>query len=169
MIGIIGDELDSLSIIESISKKYPQINIYFSKMNTKEEEKIKTLKSKNCKIIILSKTSKKLRENYEDIFFVSIERKIKQDFFLFPEDLICKALITNNINKIEEIFKKIEISKSKKILLKSPKLLWIKSLIKKRYNNEIISINDILLEEISKIIKDNNLNPQENGIRSMIM
>ncbi len=169
MIGIIGDELDSLSIIESISKRYPQINIYFSKMNTKEEEKIKVLKSKKCKIIILSKTSKKLKENYEDIFFVSIERKIKQDFFLFPEDLICKALITNNINKIEEIFKKIEISKNKKILLKSPKLLWIKSLIKKRYNNEIISINDILLEEISKIIKDNNLNPQENGIRSMIM
>ena len=41
--------------------------------------------------------------------------------------------------------------------------------IKKVYKNEIVNITDILLEEINKIIEEKDLNPKENGVRSILM
>ena len=169
MIGIISDELDGFCILEHISKKYPKINIYLCKMNDKVEEKVKKLKKNNCKIIILPKEEQTIKEKYKEINFISIERKIKENCFQFEEDIICQEIEKGNIKKIKEIVKKANISEQTKILLKSPKMLWIKDLIEDFYKNEIISIPDLLLEEISKIIKEKKLNPNEEGIRNILI
>ncbi len=169
MIGIISNELEGFCILERISKKYPNINIYLCKMNGKIEEKIKILKSKKCKIIILPKEEENIKEKNKEINFISIERKINKNCFHFEEDIICKEIEKGNIKKIEEIVKNANILKQEKILLENPKMLWIKDLIEKNYKNEIITISDLLLEEISKIIEEKKLNPKETGIRSILI
>lgn len=169
MIGIISDELEGFCILEYISKKYPDINIYLCKKNDKVEEKIKILKSKKCKIIILPKEEQDIKEKYKEISFISIKRKRKENCFQFKENIICTEIEKGNIKKIEEIVKKANVSKQTKILLENPKMLWIKGIIEKNYKNEIITIPDLLLEEISKIIKEKKLNPKEKGIRSILI
>lgn len=169
MIGIISNELEGFSIIEQINRKYPKINIYLCKTNENLEEQIKTLKNKKCKIIILPKEDKKITEKYTEISFISIEKNIEQQFILFEEKMLCKAIDIGNTEKIEQIIKNTKISKNGKILLRNPKMLWIKDLIKKVYKNEIVNITDILLEEINKIIEEKDLNPKENGVRSILM
>ena len=169
MIGIISDELEGFCILEQISKKYPKINIYLCKRNDKVEEKVKILKRKNCKIIILPKEEQTIKEKYKEINFISVDRKIKEKCFQFEEDIICQEIEKGNIKKIEEIVKKANISEQTKILLKSPKMLWIKNLIENVYKNEMISNPDLLLEEISKIINEKKLNPNEEGIRNILI
>ena len=169
MIGIISNELEGFSIIEQINRKYPKINIYLCKTNENLEEQIKTLKNKKCKIIILPKEDKKITEKYTEISFISIEKNIEQQFILFEEKLLCKAIDIGNTEKIEQIIKNTKISKNGKILLRNPKMVWIEDLIKKVYKNEIVNITDILLEEINKIIEEKDLNPKENGVRSILM
>ncbi len=169
MIGIISNELEGFSIIEQINRKYPKINIYLCKTNENLEEQIKTLKNKKCKIIILPKEDKKITEKYTEISFISIEKNIEQQFILFEEKMLCKAIDIGNTEKIEQIIKNTKISKNGKILLRNPKMLWIEDLIKKVYKNEIVNITDILLEEINKIIEEKDLNPKENGVRSILM
>ena len=169
MIGIISNELEGFSIIEQINRKYPKINIYLCKTNENLEEQIKALKNKKCKIIILPKEDKKITEKYTEISFISIEKNIEQQFILFEEKMLCKAIDIGNTEKIEQIIKNTKISKNGKILLRNPKMLWIEDLIKKVYKNEIVNITDILLEEINKIIEEKDLNPKENGVRSILM
>ncbi len=169
MIGIISNELEGFSIIEQINRKYPKINIYLCKTNENLEEQIKTLKNKKCKIIILPKEDKKITEKYTEISFISIEKNIEQQFILFEEKMLCKAIDIGNTEKIEQIIKNTKISKNGKILLRNPKMVWIEDLIKKVYKNEIVNITDILLEEINKIIEEKDLNPKENGVRSILM
>ena len=83
--------------------------------------------------------------------------------------MLCKAIDIGNTEKIEQIIKNTKISKNGKILLRNPKMVWIEDLIKKVYKNEIVNITDILLEEINKIIEEKDLNPKENGVRSILM
>lgn len=169
MIGIISDELTGVSIIEQIAKKYPKINIYLCKQKSSIEEKIEVLKNKKCKIIILSKVPKSLKEKYQGLNFISLEKDYNEEFFLFEEDIMCQAIDKGNQQKIEELITSTRIPKTKKILLRDPKMLWIMSLIEANHKNEIVNVGDLLVEEISMIIKKQQLNPQEEGIQNILI
>lgn len=141
MIGLIGEIKDIYSIIDRIHNTFPKIMIYvFS--GESNDNKVKELMSRGCKIIILGDGSI-YQERYPDCRFLSFDEELEK----VELDLI-ELIDRGDEHGIGKIISNMEIYDNT-ITLHHPKLLFIKHIIEEMFPGIVIKdstsslINDI--------------------------
>ena len=167
MIGIINSELSAYSILEKIRDKYPTCDIYlYPYVYENILDILPFFIEKKCSFLILpKKDKKKVEELYSDIYCFSLE-----DFFqnsVFDREDLLKAIREGNLLEVESILNQITVPVEDIIYLNYPELLFIRSLIEKRYPNSIVFSLDNLLCEMDTILVREKISLSGNGISNV--
>lgn len=143
MIGLIGEIKDIYSIIDRIHNTFPKIMIYvFS--GESNDNKVKELMSRGCKIIILGDISI-YQERYPDCRFLSFDEELEK----VELDLI-ELIDRGDEDGIRKIISNMEIYDNI-ITLHHPKLLFIKHIIEEMFPGIVIKDSiDKLINNIKK-------------------
>ena len=158
MIGILNSALESFIITDEIRKIYPSVNIYIC--DKKEIKKnIEKLRKKECKIIIFKQNYdiSELKNKNKDLVLVTIPIINNKEYFLLDTKELVNAVINGNKKEVEKILNNIEIPLNKTILINDTKLLLIKEQLSSKYPNKIVTSIDFLLSEINTIIREKNI------------
>lgn len=141
MLGIIGPLLEIFPLMETIRKKYKNIDICIS------ENKDSILKNNQCKIII------SLNDSIKDNNIINYYRKENKNEISLDNETLIEYIKKGNEQDIINYLKSLNIPVNKKILLNRPILIYIKHIINSIYSNEIVDRNEEIIEEI-EIIKE---------------
>ena len=141
MLGIIGPLLEIFPLMETIRKKYKNIDICIS------ENKDSILKNNQCKIII------SLNDSIKDNNIINYYRKENKNEISLDNETLIEYIKKGNEQDIINYLKSLNIPVNKKILLNRPILIYIKHIINSIYSNEIEDRNEEIIEEI-EIIKE---------------
>ena len=150
MIGIIEEKISAYTIAEKIHNHFPTINIYLYPTE-KMEEGINRLIERKCQIIIIPNNKIKFwKEKYPNIIFLALDATNQNNSYILEQKELIKAIDTGNLQEIKNILNKLHI-KEDTILLKNPKLLWIKSILEEEFQDKkILEITDVLIEKIKQ-------------------
>ena len=150
MIGIIEEKISAYTIAEKINNHFPTINIYLYPTE-KMEEGINRLIERKCQIIIIPNNKIKFwKEKYPNIIFLALDATNQNNSYILEQKELIKAIDTGNLQEIKNILNKLHI-KEDTILLKNPKLLWIKSILEEEFQDKkILEITDVLIEKIKQ-------------------
>ncbi len=158
MIGILNSALESFIITDAIRKIYPSVNIYICD-NKDIKKNIEKIRKKECKIIIFKQNYdiSELKNKNKDLFLLTIPIINNKDYFLLDTKELVNAVINGNEKEVETILNNIEIPLNKTILINDTKLLLIKEQLSSKYPNKIVTSIDFLLSEINTIIRQKNI------------
>ena len=169
MIGIIETELNAFSIMDTIKKKYPSININIFYLKDNIEEGINKLKDNNKIIIIPDKYKKELENQYKTVTFLSLKELLLENSYELNDKELIKAIETGNDKEVIRILKSIKINNNTIILINNPIVLWIKKIVEEVLNRKVVSNIDILLEDIEKELKKEQIDIHQEGKVSIIL
>lgn len=142
MVGII-TKSNVNSLLLEISNK--NNDVYWYKDNNLELG-IEKLKEKNCNIIITNQDYSKINDS--DIKFISLNPIYNDNDYVLENKELINAVTTADEQKVIDILNSINIPTDKDIIIKDTELVFIKYLITNKFNNNVKTINDLILKEI---------------------
>jgi len=142
MVGII-TKSNVNSLLLEISNK--NNDVYWYKDNNLELG-IEKLKEKNCNIIITNQDYSKINDS--GIKFISLNPIYNDNDYVLENKELITAVTTADEQKVIDILNSINIPTDKDIIIKDTELVFIKHLITNKFNNNVKTINDLILKEI---------------------
>lgn len=143
MIGVITKRNVYPLLIEIANKK--NTNVYWYK-NDDINKGIERLKEKQCKIIITDLDYSKI--NGTEINFISLNIEPDNSKYIIDKKELVESVNNGNEEKVIEILESLKIPKEQEILILNPTLLFIKHIIEEKFTNKVITIEDLILNNI---------------------
>jgi len=143
MIGVISKKNIYPLLIEIANKK--NTNVYWYK-NDDINKGIERLKEKQCKIIITDLDYSKI--NGTEINFISLNIEPDNSKYIIDKKELVESVNNGNEEKVIEILESLKIPKEQEILILNPTLLFIKHIIEEKFTNKVITIEDLILNNI---------------------